>query len=167
MADGVLVHLWNQSNFPHTAIGLRIKPAAIWYCTLSEPTAGNPDRRRKQQGLSMSEATFATILIVDDDYIIRRMLKEALEEHGYRVLLASNGAQALKVFEEHTADISVVLTDIKMPLMNGPAFVAELLMRGLPRQLPIVFMSASVSDVPPGFPCILKPFRPDPGPAKY
>ncbi len=107
----------------------------------------------------MSAEMFATILIVDDDCVIRRMLRGAFEEHGYRVLLASNGAQALRVFEEHTADISVVLTDIRMPLMSGPAFVAELLMRGLPRQLPILFMSACESEVPPGFGCIFKPFR--------
>ena len=106
----------------------------------------------------MSEAALATILIVDDDCIIRRMLKDAFEEHGYRVLLASNGVQALSVYEEHTADISVVLTDIRMPLMGGPALAAELLKRGLPRQFPIVFMSASVGDVPPGFRCIFKPF---------
>ena len=107
----------------------------------------------------MSADTAACILVVDDDHIIRRMLKAAFEEHGYRVLLASDGAQALRVFEEHTAHISVVLTDIRMPLMSGPAFVAELLMRGLPRQLPILFMSASASEVPPGFGCIVKPFR--------
>ena len=101
----------------------------------------------------------ATILIVDDDRIIRRTLKDAFEEHGYRVLLARNGVQAMKVFEEHTSNISLVLTDISMPLMSGPAFVAELLLRGMPRPFPIVFMSASESEAPPGFVCIPKPFR--------
>ena len=107
----------------------------------------------------MSAETPSTILIVDDDRIVRRMLRDALEEHGYRVLLARNGAHAMKVFEEHTSNISLVLTDIRMPLMSGPAFVAELLLRGMPRALPILFMSGSESEVPPGFVCISKPFR--------
>ena len=47
-----------------------------------------------------------------------RMLRDALEEHGYRVLLA-RPPQAMKVFEEHTS-ISLVLTDVRMPLMSGP-----------------------------------------------
>ena len=106
----------------------------------------------------MSAETPATILIVDDDGIVRRMLRDALEEHGYRVLLARNGAQAMKVFEEHTS-ISLVLTDVRMPLMSGPAFVAELLLRGMPRPLPILSMSGSEGEVPPGFDCIAKPFR--------
>ena len=83
----------------------------------------------------MSAETPLTILIVDDDSIVRRMLRDALEDHGYRVLLARNGAQAIKIFDEHTSNISLVLTDIRMPLMSGPSFVAELLLRGMPRPL--------------------------------
>lgn len=55
-------------------------------------------------------------------------------------------------------DISLVLTDISMPIMNGPTFVDELLLRGMPRQIPILFMSGGKAQVPPGHLHIAKPF---------
>ena len=58
-----------------------------------------------------------TILVVDDDESLRRVTELQLEEAGYRVLTASNGAEALGVIEEETP--ALVITDLKMPGLSG------------------------------------------------
>jgi two-component system, cell cycle sensor histidine kinase and response regulator CckA len=54
--------------------------------------------------------------------VTRRML----EAFGYRVLLASDGAQAVAVYAKHKDEIAVVLTDMMMPVMDGPATIRAL-----------------------------------------
>jgi CheY-like chemotaxis protein len=49
-----------------------------------------------------------------------------LERFGYRVLLASNGAEALGLYAQHREQISVVLTDMAMPIMDGPSTIIAL-----------------------------------------
>ena len=58
-----------------------------------------------------------TILLVDDEEGIRKVLGISLEDSGYSVLKAENGEQALELFQKHRPQI--VLTDIKMPGMDG------------------------------------------------
>jgi PAS domain S-box-containing protein len=60
-----------------------------------------------------------TILIVDDEEIIRTMLKEVLETLGYTVLMASKGEEAIKIYREHCGEIDVVIIDMIMPKMGG------------------------------------------------
>ncbi len=60
-----------------------------------------------------------TILVVDDEEIIRSTLKATLESFSYRVLLAHNGVQALKLYAEYKDEIDLVLLDIVMPIMGG------------------------------------------------
>jgi PAS domain S-box-containing protein len=70
--------------------------------------------------------TGETVLVVDDEEGIRQIAKRTLEAFGYRVLLASNGAEAIALYGQHQADIAVVLTDMMMPLMDGTATIQEL-----------------------------------------
>ncbi|MBI2427256.1 MAG: PAS domain S-box protein [Ignavibacteriales bacterium] len=60
-----------------------------------------------------------TILIVDDEEILREILAESLRDEGYDILLASDGYEALKVFHEHQKQVSLVITDLGMPNMGG------------------------------------------------
>jgi signal transduction histidine kinase/FixJ family two-component response regulator len=60
-----------------------------------------------------------TILVVDDDEGIRRMTYTALQRLGYRVLLATNGEEGVRIFRERHKEIAVVLLDWAMPVMNG------------------------------------------------
>ncbi len=60
-----------------------------------------------------------TILVVDDDELIRRQARLALEDHGYTVFEASDGAQGAEVFSEHENEIDLVLTDLVMPKQGG------------------------------------------------
>ena len=56
-----------------------------------------------------------TILIVEDEPVLREMAHTILEACGYRILQAGSGVEALRVWEEHEAGIDLVLTDMVMP----------------------------------------------------
>jgi CheY-like chemotaxis protein len=60
-----------------------------------------------------------TILIVDDEPIVRVTAKTVLEHYGYKVLLACDGQQGVEVFREHAGTIVAVLLDMTMPAMGG------------------------------------------------
>jgi PAS domain S-box-containing protein len=66
------------------------------------------------------------ILVADDEDPIRLVAGNILERFGYRVLLAENGAQAISLFALHREDIAVVITDMAMPVMDGPATIRAL-----------------------------------------
>lgn len=79
------------------------------------------------------------ILVVDDESGVREMLRRSLEKHGYQVLVASEGREALELLVRYADRVRVVLTDMLMPAMDGPALVQELRRRGV--ALPIVGMT--------------------------
>lgn len=62
------------------------------------------------------------VLVVDDEQHIRMILQESLEMSGFDVLTARNGKEALELFCENIPDITLILTDISMPVMNGIEF---------------------------------------------
>lgn len=83
-----------------------------------------------------------TILLVEDDYAIRQTIAELLEEEGYRVRSAANGAEALELIDASGAP-SLVLLDLMMPVMNGWEFRRA--MQADPRlaAVPVIVLSAS------------------------
>jgi CheY-like chemotaxis protein len=68
----------------------------------------------------------ATVLVVDDEEMVRRIAQATLESRGYRVRVASDGVDALKQARDHD-DIAVVLLDLTMPLMGGEEAIDHLL----------------------------------------
>ncbi len=66
----------------------------------------------------MSQGT-ETILLVEDENGVRRMLREVLSKAGYRVWEAENGAKAIEQWVGQIKQIDLVVTDIVMPVMNG------------------------------------------------
>ncbi len=66
------------------------------------------------------------ILVVDDEPAVRLITKRMLESYGYRVMLSSDGASALSLFDTHRAGIGVVLSDMMMPVMDGPTMIRSL-----------------------------------------
>jgi len=66
-----------------------------------------------------------TLLIVDDEELVRDYLRFILEKSGYRVIVAENGEKGVSSFIEHV-DISLVITDLHMPRKNGKEFFEDI-----------------------------------------
>ena len=67
-----------------------------------------------------------TILVVEDDPPLRRLIRAALEKRGYVVIEARNGAEATAVLRKHQARVDLVLTDVDMPHVDGFELVERL-----------------------------------------
>ena len=104
-----------------------------------------------------------TVLVVDDETVIRELISELLTCHGYHVLTAGDGVEALTVFAGHQEQISLILTDMVMPRMDGEA-VIRAVRRSAP-VLPIIAMSgnraATVAHITNGLQFLSKPFASD------
>lgn len=72
------------------------------------------------------------ILVIDDEAAIRNITKQTLEAFGYRAVLASDGAEAAAIYGVRQQEIAAVLTDMMMPVMDGPA-ITQVLIRMNPR----------------------------------
>ena len=66
------------------------------------------------------------ILIVEDEIPIRALLSEALSEHGYSVITATNGIEGLQIFIKEHASIDLVILDLSMPKMSGETLLGEI-----------------------------------------
>ena len=121
----------------------------------AEPTP-RPQETSVQRGCE-------TVLLVEDEPLVRDIAKIALTDQGYQVLEAEHGEDALEVAREHQAEIAIVLTDVVMPKMGGRELVAN-----LRRQRPgirVLYMSgytaAGIDEqdvVEPGTAFLRKPF---------
>jgi CheY-like chemotaxis protein len=80
-----------------------------------------------------------TILIVDDEPAVRQVSQLYLEQNGFRILIAENGPQALKIFHEHGSTIDLVLLDLTMPEMSGEEVLHKL--RGMRTDIRIILSS--------------------------
>ncbi len=85
-----------------------------------------------------------TILLVEDEAAILKMIRIMLEQHGYAVLTASSPTAALALAENHSGGIHLILTDVVMPEMNGRE-LAEKLTSRYP-DLKVMFMSGYTAD---------------------
>ncbi len=68
-----------------------------------------------------------TVLVVDDEVSILTITSETLQAFGYNVLLANNGAEAVATYAQRKDEISIILTDLSMPVMDGRATIYALL----------------------------------------
>jgi two-component system cell cycle sensor histidine kinase/response regulator CckA len=84
------------------------------------------------------------ILVVDDEPAIRSVAERILTRHGYVVILAENGQEAVTKYREHRERIAAVITDVSMPIMDGPATIKAL--RAISPDLPIIVSSGYVPD---------------------
>jgi len=85
-----------------------------------------------------------TILLVDDEDSIRDFLSDILKEQGYKVIEASNGLEALYIFQKIPEKINLLISDITMPKMSGPELAAEL--REIQPALRALFISGNLDN---------------------
>ena len=121
-----------------------------------EAAVGTAEQRMSQVGTE-------TLLLVEDEAAVRSSVRRLLEWHGYTVLEARNGTDALRVYETYEGGIDLVLTDLVMPEMGGHELVERL--RARRPGLRVLFMSGyaerafiSNGSIPQGTGYLEKPF---------
>ncbi len=107
-----------------------------------------------------------TVLIVEDEEVVRDLAGRTLREFGYTVLEARQGVEALALVQQNGRKLDLVLTDLAMPEMGGRELASRL--AALAPGLPILYMSGYTGDdiearglLPPGSPLQPKPFTPE------
>ncbi|MGZ8474555.1 MAG: PAS domain S-box protein [Candidatus Deferrimicrobiaceae bacterium] len=107
-----------------------------------------------------------TVLLVEDEEVVRRLAREILTGHGYRVLDAGNGREALLISEAHRGEIHLMLTDVVMPKLGGRDLAERI--RPLRPDMRILYMSGYTDDailrhgvLEDGIPFLQKPFTPE------
>ncbi len=99
----------------------------------------------------------AVILVADDEKAVRTLVSVALTSMGHEVMTAANGLEAIALFRSYPARIALVITDIKMPLMDGHQVVK--LVREIQPHMKIICMSAYTEGFPGCTQILPKPFR--------
>jgi two-component system cell cycle sensor histidine kinase/response regulator CckA len=111
--------------------------------------------------MSLDMAEPQTILVVDDEPSVLDTMAAILEAHGYAVLKAAGGEEAIRVAKAHAQPIALLLADVVMPGLSGPE-VAEQLRASRP-QIRALYMSGFTTEVVvargvrPGDPVLVKP----------
>jgi CheY-like chemotaxis protein len=146
-------HIWVYSEYGR---GSTFK---IFLPRTGEPAAS--DTPVDQQAGSV--AGHETVLVVEDEPMVRAISVESLEMLGYRVLQASNGEEALEVARAHAGTIDLVVSDVVMPVMGGPALVQRLRIER--PNIKVLFVSGYTDDaivrqgvLEPGVEFLQKPF---------
>jgi PAS domain S-box-containing protein len=85
-----------------------------------------------------------TVLLVEDEEVVREMAMEILQECGYRVLQAKNGDEALELAQQHRDEIHLMLTDVVMPRMSGRELTEQLTV--LRPDIKVLYMSGYTDD---------------------
>ena len=84
------------------------------------------------------------VLVVDDEEPIRNLAQKVLTRFGYRVLLAADGAEAVSLYAPRRKEIDVVITDMAMPIMDGPATIIAL--KAINSEVKIISSTGLASD---------------------
>ena len=108
------------------------------------PCVEAPGAPEPEPALPAPAAARGTVLLVEDQELVRHFASAVLEDRGYRVVEASNGAEALRLAAEPSLEISLLVTDVVMPEMSGDE-LARRLERSHPG-LRILFVSGYSSD---------------------
>jgi two-component system cell cycle sensor histidine kinase/response regulator CckA len=93
------------------------------------PAAQMSSEARKEQleEANLPRGNGEVVLLVDDETSIRTITSQTLQAFGYRVMTAADGAEALAIYAQHRDEIALVLTDMKMPVLDGPATIHALM----------------------------------------
>ncbi|MCJ7616428.1 MAG: response regulator, partial [Desulfobacterales bacterium] len=127
---------------------------------------GDAEPEKKEQTHVAELGGSETVLIVEDDDGLRKLAHDILLLHGYRVLDAENGEDALRVSQAYEGQIDLMITDVVMPKMGGRE-AAERLQPLYPK-MKVIYMSGYTENalvqhgvLAPGQNFIQKPFSPE------
>jgi len=115
----------------------------IYFPASDDEPAVDAQSRSDEPRLAGSE----TILLIEDDPGVRSITGSALEGYGYRVLVAANGDEAVRIAQRHDGRIDLIVTDVLMPGLTGPQTVERL--RATQGSLAALFISGYTADTIP------------------
>lgn len=148
----------------HGSIAVESRPGAGTTFTIRLPASGTTSVQMpvREPPKILNRQVSETVLVVDDEDLVRENVSENLRQAGYRVIEANGGPQALEIFSNPPCPIDLLLTDLTMPQLDGRELAREISRRA--PELPILFMSGysqalfhvQRSDAPHAF--IQKPF---------
>lgn len=122
---------------------------------IEKTSLSNPDK----------DAEDASILVADDDDVIRSLIRTLLEKAGYSVVEAVDGSEAVNKFRDHREEIDLLLLDVRMPVKDGKQAYEEI--RQIRPDVKVLFISGYGSDVlekygvgGKDFEVVSKPFAP-------
>jgi len=101
-------------------------------------------RRKVNDKAEIPRGNNELVLVVDDEESMRILSKEILENYHYKVITAKDGREAVAIYIRHQSEIKVVMTDMLMPEMDGPATIRAL--REINQKVPIIAMSGLATD---------------------
>jgi hypothetical protein len=149
---------------PGAGTAFRIVLPGVAAIEPSEPP--EPAQMSSVRATEDEQADRPTVLVVEDEPSLQRLVALMLEEHGYTVLLAANGSEALELADRHDGPVELLLTDVVMPGMTGPELAKRL--RGIRPGIKILYMSgyndsrlASHQVEQGDFGVLVKPFTPN------
>jgi CheY-like chemotaxis protein len=133
--------------------------------TTRGPESGHPSAVDAPGGPAMDPTTTATVLLAEDEPMVRDILSTMLRRSGYTVLEAPDGEQALAVAERHGAPIDVLVSDALMPKLGGHELARRLMDRN--PDLKVIFVSGyndeslmNYEPMRPSISMLPKPFAP-------
>ncbi len=131
----------------------------IYLPRIEEHVAEADEERAEPESPRGSE----TVLVVEDDDMVRHLTCQVLRDHGYKLIEAANGGEALLASEKHQAQIPLMITDMVMPQMSGRELAARL--RHQRPEMRVLYMSGYTDDaavrrgpLEPGMSFLQKPF---------
>jgi PAS domain S-box-containing protein len=149
---------WGRGTSMRVYLPTVERTAAAAASAVVAPWAAAPSAAGRAAPRSAS-APRDTILVVEDEDGLRRLLLEILREAGYTVLDAPHPEAALQLSRDHTQPIELLITDVVMPGLHGPA-LAERLLRQRPGMRVLYISGYSEPDTIPT-PFLKKPFSPE------
>ncbi len=114
---------------------------------LPESEDAAPERRDAEPEIRSARANGETLLVVDDERVIRMLLLHVLRREGYRVLTAESAEEAIQLAARHEGPIQLLITDMELPGMSGPDLALS-----LTPAVKVLFMSGSWPDGHPSLP---------------
>jgi CheY-like chemotaxis protein len=134
----------------------------IYLPSAEHKTAADPPEKQPAASLGGNE----TILVVEDEARVRKLICEVLSSRGYHVLEAVRGEEAIRKAAGYDGRIHLVLADVVMPEMSGPQAIEQI--RARQPSVKVLFMSGYTDEamvhhgiVSSGVPFLQKPFLPD------
>ena len=111
------------------------------------PRVESKEKPRARPAPPSSLAGSETVLLVEDEEVVREIVARVLKSRGYRVLSAGSGDQALRLWQRHSEEIDLLVTDVVMPGTSGPELARQL--QALRPEIGVLLMSGYAQDLRP------------------